>query len=154
MFAIPEHAVLPPLSHHPLSPIGLVRSVSSDSPRWRELLVGADADVSGAGALASAGWSAPLAWDDPRVTIWLSVWPRRHRRQARHYHGYDAPQGAFAVLSGQVLEQSNGRARILRPGQVRIFGPGYRHSVRNVGVEPAVTVHVQIDHLSQVARAS
>jgi len=137
MFAIPEHAVLPPVSHHPLSPTALVRSVGSDPLRWRRLLAGATA----VGRPVLAPFALPLPWDDPRVTIWLTVWPPSHRGAVR---GYDAPQGAFAVLSGQVVEQSDGRARTLRPGQARIFGPGYRHCVLNAGAEQAVTVHVQI----------
>lgn len=135
MFAIPEHAVLEPVSHHPLSPATLIWSVSSDAPRWRELL-------SRANALRQLATVAlPLPWDDPRVAIWLSVLPPRHPGSLR---GYDAPQGAFAVLDGRVVEQSGGRTRALRPGQVRVFGPGYRHLVRNGGAEHAVTVHVQI----------
>jgi mannose-6-phosphate isomerase-like protein (cupin superfamily) len=135
MFAIPEHAVLEPVSHHPLSPATLVWSVSSDAPRWRELLSRADvADQLGPVAV-------PLPWDDPRVSIWLSVLPPSHPGSLR---GYDAQQGAFAVLAGHVVEQTGGRTRALRPGQVRVFGPGYRHLVRNGGAEPAVSVHVQI----------
>jgi mannose-6-phosphate isomerase-like protein (cupin superfamily) len=133
MFAVPELTVLSPLSHRSLSPTALVRSVTAD-PRWRDLL--------------STG-SVPIRmpWNDPRVDIWLSAWqPRSHGPGVEHT--YDALQGAFAVLSGQVVEYAGGRSRTLRPGQVRVFGPGYRHRVVNADAdadaELAVTVHVQI----------
>ena len=145
MFAIPEHSVLPAVSHHPLSPFALVRSISSDPSRWRGLLAGAGERLAAAPLTPVA---LPLASDDPRVTIWLSVWPLSYLGPAQLY---DAPQGAFAVLSGQVVERTGDRTRTLRPGQARIFGPGYRHTVLNVGPEPAVTVHVQIVQLGAVA---
>jgi len=134
MFAIPEHTVPPPPQQPPLSPIALVRAVTAD-PRWRELL----SDGSpGAGAAP-----VPLPWDDPRVEITLCVLQPEMQDPA-FIRGYDAPQGAFAVLSGQAVEHSRGRSRPLECGQVRVFGPGYRHAVVNSGIEPAVTVHVQI----------
>ncbi|HEY3259501.1 MAG TPA: cupin domain-containing protein [Pseudonocardiaceae bacterium] len=138
MFAIPEHSVLPPVTHHPLSPTAVVRSVGSDPLRWRGLLASATA----IGRPVLEPLTLPLPSEDPRVTTWLTVWPAGHRGTLR---GYDAHQGAFAVLSGQVIEHAGGRVRTLRPGQVRIFGPGYRHRVRNAGAEQAVTVHVQIE---------
>jgi mannose-6-phosphate isomerase-like protein (cupin superfamily) len=129
MFAVPELTVLSPLSHRSLSPTALVRSVTAD-PRWRDLL--------------STG-SVPIRmpWNDPRVEIWLSAWPPRSHGPGVD-HTYDASQGAFAVLSGRVVEYAGGRSRTLQPGQVRVFGPGYRHRVVNASAEPAVTVHVQI----------
>ena len=36
----------------------------------------------------------------------------------------------------------------LTPGRVRHFGPHYVHQVRNIGVEPAVSVHVYTPGLS------
>jgi mannose-6-phosphate isomerase-like protein (cupin superfamily) len=146
MFAIPDHTVLAPVSYHPLSPATLVRSISSDPTRWRALLAGA--------ALALTPVVLPMPSDDPRVTTWLSVWPSNQLGPVRRY---EAPQGAFAVLSGQVVERSGdragARARVLRPGQARIFGPGYRHTVLNPGPEPAVTLHIQIAPLSAAAQA-
>ena len=132
MFAIPEYTVLRTPAPHPLSPTALVRWVSS-SPSWRELL-------------SDAAQPRPVPYDDPRVQIWLSVWPPG---TVAPWHRYDASQGAFAVLSGVVVEHAGGTARTLRPGQMRVFGPGYRHTVRSAGPEPAVTVHVQIDGISR-----
>jgi len=128
MFAIPEYTVLRPLDPRPLSPTALVRWISSDPARWRDLP-----------ALAT---TQLVPYDDPRVRIWLSVWPPGAAPSARRY---DAAQGAFAVLDGAVVEHASGTSRTLRPGQVRVFGPGYRHAVRTAGPERAVTVHVQLD---------
>lgn len=128
MFAIPENTVLHPLQPHPLSPTALVRWASST--QWSDLL-------------REAAPTLPLPYNDPRVRIWLTVlspgdaFPRSQR--------YDASQGAFAVLNGVVVEETGDTARTLRPGQARVFGPGYRHTVRNAGAEPAVAVHVQIN---------
>lgn len=126
MFAVPENTV-PTLSDRSLNLSSLIRAVTAEPPRWRELL--------------SHSGAAVLPYDDPRVRIWLSVWPPGGPAATRTY---DAPQGAFAVLSGLIVERSGGGARTLRPGQVRVFGPGYRHRVLNAGAEQAVTVHLQI----------
>lgn len=134
MFAIPEHTVLPPLQQPPLSPIALVRAVTAD-PRWRRML--------SAGELTVGSSPVHLPWDDPRVEISLSAL-EPHMSSPTLVRGYDAAQGAFAVLSGQVIEHSDGRSRTLRCGQVRVFGPGYRHAVANHGDDLAVTVHVQV----------
>ena len=129
MFAVPEHTVLRRPPHRPLTPTALVRAVTADPPRWRELL-----------SRASSG-PLPLPVDDPRASVWLSVWLPGETGPTERY---DGAQGAFAVLSGVITEHAGGSDRTLRPGQVRVFGPGYRHSVSNPGAEAAVTVHVQI----------
>jgi len=127
MFAVPEYTVLRPLDRYTLSPIALIRWASA--VRWHDLL-------SGAGSVA-------LPYRDPRVRIWISRLPSGG--EVSTTHRYDAPQGAFAVLSGAVVEHADGTARTLRPGQARVFGAGYRHTVHSGGPEPAIVVHVQID---------
>ena len=89
MFAVPEHTVLPPLAHHPLSPTALVRSISADPAAWGHLLPDLDGPV-----------TTPLACEDARVEAWLSAWPPRYRGTLRRY---GAVQGAFAVLSGLLV---------------------------------------------------
>jgi hypothetical protein len=145
VFAVPEFTVLSPSSPRlssatrvrpatspalppPPAVAAIVRSVNADRGCWRELLVGP-------GRLAAVA----LPHEDPRVRVWLSGWPPGRRDAYR----YDAPQGAFAVLTGLIVERAGEYTRILRPDQIRIFGPGYRHSVQ-AGPTPAVTVHVQV----------
>jgi len=59
-----------------------------------------------------------------------------------HDHG-DAT-GAFTIVSGTLTEHvlHRGTTLSLSPGQSRVFGPGYAHHVRNVGPDPAVSLHV------------
>jgi mannose-6-phosphate isomerase-like protein (cupin superfamily) len=84
--------------------------------------------------------AGPVPVDDPRVRVWISVLrPGQHAAAT-----YDARQGAFAVLDGPVVERSGGPPRPLAPGQVRAFGPGYHHEVRNPGPHPVHTLHIQI----------
>jgi|GEM_PF-5458167 len=137
MFAVPENTVLPaPRPESPFDPLlvlptpaALVRLAGADPSRWRELLAGRTRPA-----------QLPIAHRDPRVRVWLSGWQPGQRGD----RSYPAPQGAFAVLSGVVVERACQRVRILLPGQIRIFGPGYRHTVQGAGAAPAVTVHVQI----------
>jgi len=117
MFAVPEHTVLSTRALPPLTPTALVRAVAATSV------------VPG-----------PVPVDDPRVRVWASHLPPGHRATL----SYDAGQGAFAVLSGAVTERSGGRTLPLRPGQVRVFGPGYHHEVHNTGTTPVLAVHIQI----------
>ncbi len=84
---------------------------------------------------------------DRRVDIWLISWLPEQGTQL-HDHGGSA--GAFTVLSGRLTEAVPGRWRGTR---VRVretthgagasvgFGRHYIHDVRNLGAEPAVSVH-------------
>ena len=54
-----------------------------------------------------------------------------------------------ATVSGWVRQgvltehvQHRGDTLSLEPGQSRVFGPGYAHHVRNLGPDPAVSLHV------------
>jgi mannose-6-phosphate isomerase-like protein (cupin superfamily) len=133
MFAVPEHTVLRPMPSRPLSLAALVRSVAADASRWLEQLP------------AAGPRRVSMPSEDPRVELWLSEWLPEQPTALEHL----AEQGAFAVISGQIVEHSISDAgerttRTLQPGQVRVHGPGYRHSVANLGGEPAVTVHVRL----------
>lgn len=59
-----------------------------------------------------------------------------------HDHGDAA--GAFTIVSGILTEHvlHRGTTLSLSPGQSRVFGPGYAHQVRNLGPDPAVSLHV------------
>jgi predicted metal-dependent enzyme (double-stranded beta helix superfamily) len=71
--------------------------------------------------------------------IWLISWLPG---QATGFHDHGGSAGAFAVALGSLEEHDIAGDRTVVTGQVRGFGPGYVHDVRNVGSAPAVSVHV------------
>ena len=84
---------------------------------------------------------------DPRIDVWLLSWLPEQGTQL-HDHGGSA--GAFTVIRGVLSEvvyspdgASTGRLiETDRPaGESVGFGSGYVHDVRNLGPEPAVSVH-------------
>ena len=68
-------------------------------------------------------------------------------------HDHGATTGAFTVVSGELVETVHrdgspgvmAETHVVRAGSSRVFGPGYVHRVRNVGPDPAVSVHVYQD---------
>ena len=77
--------------------------------------------------------------------IWLLSWlPGQHT----DLHDHGGATGAFTVVSGTLTEStarqdgSGERSQQLVAGQSRAFGPNYIHQVRNLGVDPAVSIHV------------
>jgi mannose-6-phosphate isomerase-like protein (cupin superfamily) len=133
MFAVPEHTVLRPTSARPLSLAALVRGVAAEAGSWLHLLH------------TSGTLRVPVPSEDPRAELWLAAWPPGRPATLEHHQ----EQGAFAVVSGQLTEHTlsgsaDATSRTLRPGQVRVHGPGYRHSITNTGSKPAVTVHVKL----------
>jgi mannose-6-phosphate isomerase-like protein (cupin superfamily) len=137
MFAVPEHTVLRPSPYRQIGIAALVRSVAADPDRWRDLLRFAPGHPVRVPLRSTDGDRA--ASD---AEVWLSGW-LPGQRTPPHAHD-ERVQGAFAVVSGLLVERSWDRSRTLRPGQVRVFGPGYRHSLLNAGLDPAVTVHVEL----------
>ena len=92
---------------------------------------------------------------DPNVDLWLV---EGQPGQATGLHDHGGSSGAFVVVRGTlteaVLEPADGltdRLRERRPGtgDVVSFGPRHIHSLRNLGDEPAVSVHL---HRSPLAR--
>lgn len=80
--------------------------------------------------------------------IWLMSW-LPGQQTGLHDHGDTS--GAFTVVSGRLTEvvarpnavlRPRSEVHELAPGQSRVFGPGYAHQVRNLGVDPAVSLHV------------
>lgn len=126
MFAVPEFTVpaaSPAAVRQPLSLAALLRSAVTESALWcrqARFQPGRPASVGLPGAgLAVVGW-LPGQRDD----------------LVSH-----AQSGAFAVVAGEVVEYAGGTTRTLRAGQIRVFGPGYRHQLANLGDSAAVTVH-------------
>ncbi|HEY0639266.1 MAG TPA: hypothetical protein VGD67_16570 [Pseudonocardiaceae bacterium] len=119
MFAVPENTVVarPRGPHGPLTLTALVRAALAAPPAPGRLL---PLDAGG------AVWVSALAPGQAVSTA------------------YTAAQGAFAVLTGTLREHTADTVRDLTPGQVRVFGPGYTHEVRNPGPHPALAVHIQL----------
>jgi predicted metal-dependent enzyme (double-stranded beta helix superfamily) len=83
---------------------------------------------------------------DPRIDIWLLSWLPA---QGTELHDHGGSAGAFTVLSGVLSEVVHRPGRSADPlvesarqaGESVGFGPRYVHDVRNLGTEPALSVH-------------
>ena len=84
---------------------------------------------------------------DPRIDIWLLSWLPA---QGTELHDHGGSAGAFTVIHGVLSElvyqrDGDGTGRLTEadrsPGDTVGFGSGYVHDVRNLGPEPAVSVH-------------
>jgi predicted metal-dependent enzyme (double-stranded beta helix superfamily) len=130
-----------PLAPHrrPLTPIQLVEHV-----RWF-------GDEVRAGRYPYVRYDAQNRWHqrlylDPRLDIWLISWLPSQGTQL-HDHGGSA--GAFEVLDGRldeaVYRRDPARGSLTdyqrSAGTAIGFGPRYVHDVRNLGDQPAVSVH-------------
>jgi hypothetical protein len=89
----------------------------------------------------------------PYLQIWLLAWPAGTHTEW-HDHGESA--GAFLTVSGTLLEQTahghRRRQRTLGAGEGRSFGPNHIHHVANVGVLPALSVHLYTPRLTTMTR--
>jgi mannose-6-phosphate isomerase-like protein (cupin superfamily) len=81
--------------------------------------------------------------------IWLISWLPE---QGTGFHDHGQSAGAFAVALGSLEEHDIAGARSVHAGQVRGFGPGYIHDVRNAASAPAVSVHVYSPPLAVMNR--
>src|SRR5439155_19243743 len=77
--------------------------------------------------------------------VWLLTWLPG---QATELHDHGSAAGAFAVVGGELTEQTvTDRAaarfatRVVPAGTARGFGPDYTHRLVNAGTRPAVSVH-------------
>jgi mannose-6-phosphate isomerase-like protein (cupin superfamily) len=86
---------------------------------------------------------------DAEHEIWLISWLPG---QATGLHDHGGASGAFAVALGSLGEHRVDGGRTVSAGQVRGFGPGYIHDVRNESDAPAVSVHVYSPPLSVMNR--
>jgi hypothetical protein len=114
----------------------------------------------------AARWFEPLPIDrdGPDVTAWLITWAPGTGLDL-HDHGGSA--GTLAVVGGELFERHTttahvgalgdglARARLrprhLRTGSVVSFGDDHVHEVRNDGLQPAVSIHVYVPGLSEMA---
>jgi Cysteine dioxygenase type I len=89
----------------------------------------------------------------PYLQIWLLSWPAG-TGTGWHDHGESA--GAFLTVSGTLGEQSSHGHRHIRRtltvGQGRTFTPNHIHNVFNVGLEPALSVHLYAPRLKRMTR--
>jgi mannose-6-phosphate isomerase-like protein (cupin superfamily) len=93
-------------------------------------------------------WYERLRRDDDHE-IWLISWLPG---QATGFHDHGGSRGAFAVALGRLEEHEVGRVRTLVSGELREFGRGHIHDVRNISDAPAVSVHVYSPPLSVMNR--
>lgn len=79
---------------------------------------------------------------DARVDVWLISWLPS---QGTQLHDHGGSSGAFTVLSGTLTEavvSCDGVREHPRPAGANVaFGARYVHDVRNLGHQPAVSVH-------------
>ena len=105
-------------------------------------------------ATAAAALDPSLHEDLAEAQVWLLSWLPG---QGTPLHDHGGSAGAFAVVHGALTERTvtgtraggvrDGEA-LLTAGRVRLFGPHHVHQVGNVGVLPAVSVHVYTPRLS------
>src|ERR687887_114914 len=81
---------------------------------------------------ADGRWYERIHRDDDHE-IWLISWLPG---QCTGFHDHGRSAGAFAVALGSLDEHDIAGARTVEAGQVRGFGPGYIHDVRNGGAAP------------------
>ncbi|WP_016910645.1 cysteine dioxygenase [Streptomyces xiaopingdaonensis] len=133
--ALPHLLPAPPKHPATLSAFAaLVRTLADEPERWRPLV----------------RYDATLRWyhrldQRPGYELWLSSW-LPGQGSGRHDHGVS--RGLCTVLEGELTERSVRRgdggeeSRVLRPGTLRAFAPGYVHDVVNSALTPAVSAHV------------
>ncbi|HEX7659138.1 MAG TPA: cysteine dioxygenase family protein [Pseudonocardiaceae bacterium] len=134
MFAVPENTIAEPADLTAAHPVRIATDYARNRGRWARLLR-YDPDER---------FSVLIEAND-QFEIWLLSWlPGQHT----DLHDHGGATGAFTVVSGTLTEStarqdgSGERSQQLVAGQSRAFGPNYIHQVRNLGVDPAVSIHV------------
>ncbi len=94
---------------------------------------------------------------DARVDVWIISWLPD---QGTQLHDHGGSSGAFTVVDGSLDEATyvaSGRGagtlrdRVHEAGRSVGFGPRYVHDVRNLGSEPAVSVHAYSPPLTEMS---
>ncbi|ONK13894.1 cysteine dioxygenase family protein [Streptomyces sp. MP131-18] len=136
--AIPH--LLPPVPEHPATVAqfaGLAAALAGDRACWAPL-VRYD---------AASRWYHRLR-TGPGYEVWLLSWVPG-QGSGRHDHG--ASNGVYTVLQGALTEHADGRgSRVLTPGSLRVFAPGYVHEVVNAALTPAVSLHIYFPGLTEM----
>jgi predicted metal-dependent enzyme (double-stranded beta helix superfamily) len=132
VFAVPDNTVALPAAPGSAHPARLAIEFARHRDRWVSLLR-YDPDER----------FAALVHTGADHEVWLLSWlPGQHT--GVHDHG--VASGAFTVVTGSLTEtvsRTGGvTAHVVTEGRTRVFGPGYTHQVRNLGPDPAVSVHV------------
>jgi predicted metal-dependent enzyme (double-stranded beta helix superfamily) len=84
----------------------------------------------------------------PDYDIWVISWLPG---QSTGFHDHGASSGAFVVATGVLEEHRPGeRARVIHPGNPRVFAPDYAHDVRNASLAPAISIHAYSPPLSDM----
>jgi hypothetical protein len=105
-------------------------------------------------ATAAAALDPALHDDLAGAQVWLLSWLPG---QGTPLHDHGGSAGAFAVVHGALTELTVTETRTggvrddeaeLSAGRVRPFGPHHLHQVSNLGVRPAVSVHVYAPRLT------
>jgi quercetin dioxygenase-like cupin family protein len=130
MFAVPANTIASSSVAPTVHPALIARAVAADRGRWAQFLR-YDPDERFATLVESA----------PGQEVWLMSWLPG---QQTDHHDHGAATGAFTIVSGTLTEHvlHRGTTLSLTPGVTRVFGPGYAHQVRNLGPDPAVSLHV------------
>jgi quercetin dioxygenase-like cupin family protein len=130
MFAVPANTIASASVAPTVHPALIARAFAADRTRWAQFLR-YDPDERFATLVESVDGQE----------VWLMGWLPGQETD-RHDHGNTT--GAFTVVSGTLTEHVLHRSTVLSvsPGQSRVFGPGYSHQVRNLGPDPAVSLHV------------
>lgn len=130
MFAVPANTIASASIAPTVHPALIARAFAADRSRWAPSLR-YDPDER----------FATLVDATDGQEVWLMSWLPGQETD-RHDHGNAT--GAFTVVSGTLTEHvlHRGTSLSLSPGQIRVFGPGYAHQVRNLGSDPAVSLHV------------
>lgn len=132
MFAVPANTVALSPAPIALHPARIAADVAHDRDRWAHLLR-YDPDQRFSALVDATG----------DVEIWLLSWLPG---QQTDLHDHAGSAGAFTVVSGvlteRVIRSTEPVDHAVIVGQTRVFGPRYVHQVRNLGVDPAVSIHV------------
>lgn len=132
VFAVPPNTIAAPADLSIAHPVRIAREYAADRRSWASLLR-YDPDARWAGLLERT----------ETYEAWLLSWlPGQHT----DLHDHGGSTGAFTIVSGNLTERvvRDGQEFLhsLAAGQSRVFGPHYAHQVTNLGVDPAVTIHV------------
>lgn len=132
MFAVPANTVALSPAPIALHPARIAADVARDRDRWAHLLR-YDPDQRFSALVDATG----------DVEIWLLSWLPG---QQTDLHDHAGSAGAFTVVSGvlteRVIRSTEPVDHAVIVGQTRVFGPRYVHQVRNLGVDPTVSIHV------------